>query len=139
MLIDIDPEFPRDGEDGTSSSHHKYGTKEKGRKSEEDDSLPPEKKIKNSLPHKMANNSRKDAESGLKTKRLAPLSAIEKEKALRRAYAFKSENPFFVIAIQPAYVCSGANMNIPFKFADRYFKEKNGEVILQVSKDPKLW
>jgi hypothetical protein len=110
VLIDIDPEFPRDGEDGTSSSHHKYGTKEKGRKSEEDDSLPPEKKIKNSLPHKMANNSRKDAGSGLKTKRLAPLSAIEKEKALRRAYAFKSENPFFVIAIQPAYVCSGANM-----------------------------
>ncbi|KAG6749317.1 hypothetical protein POTOM_046361 [Populus tomentosa] len=107
-------------------------------KGEEDDSLPPEKKIKNPLPHKMVNNSKKDAGSGLKTKRLAPLSAIEKEKALRRAHAFKSENPFFVIAIQPAYVCSGSNMNLPFKFADRYFKEKNGEVILQVS-EGRLW
>ena len=79
-------------------------------KGEEDDSLPPEKKIKKPLPNKMVNNSKKDAGSGLKTKRLAPLSAIEKEKALRRAHAFKSENPVFVIAIQPAYVCSGANM-----------------------------
>ncbi|KAL3572616.1 hypothetical protein D5086_026520 [Populus alba] len=71
--------------------------------------------------------------------RAQSLTADEKAATFERASAaLKPESPFFMVAMQPSYVYPGCRLNLPFKFADRYFKEKNGEVILQVS-EGRLW
>ncbi|XP_062102202.1 B3 domain-containing transcription factor VRN1-like [Humulus lupulus] len=58
-------------------------------------------------------------------------SVMEKAKLLDRVQ-FKSENPFFKIVIQPSYVTSRENLNVPSKFAMKHLKE-GGAAILSIS------
>ncbi|XP_020539988.2 B3 domain-containing transcription factor VRN1 isoform X2 [Jatropha curcas] len=52
------------------------------------------------------------------------LTKIEKAIVLHRARtAFKSENPFFMVAMNPSYVQAGRKVHISAKFARKYLKE----------------
>ncbi|XP_022740304.1 B3 domain-containing protein LOC_Os12g40080-like isoform X2 [Durio zibethinus] len=74
------------------------------------------------------------------TRRTQPLRAGEKTKALQRASSFKSQNPFFVVVMQPSYVCSGHVLAIPLNFSRNYLRKRVGvgDVILCM-KDGKTW
>ncbi|XP_057991269.1 B3 domain-containing transcription factor VRN1 isoform X1 [Hevea brasiliensis] len=67
------------------------------------------------------------------------LGAKEKTEALRRASTnFKSENPFFLIAMQPSYVHPGEKMTIPASFSVKYFPMKHsGDATLNL--DGRTW
>ncbi|XVF15648.1 hypothetical protein REPUB_Repub09cG0172600 [Reevesia pubescens] len=67
-----------------------------------------------------------------------PLTSHEKAIAIQRARDFKSENPFFKVVMQPAYLKYGCSVNIPYKFVKTYLDEKEDQVILQVS-DGRNW
>ncbi|XP_021890120.1 B3 domain-containing transcription factor VRN1-like isoform X2 [Carica papaya] len=58
------------------------------------------------------------------------LAADEKSKAIQKAIAFKSNNPFFLIVMQPSYINSA--LTIPVWFVKKYLTEKHGEMILQI-------
>ncbi|KAA8547270.1 hypothetical protein F0562_003866 [Nyssa sinensis] len=58
--------------------------------------------------------------------------ANEKVRALQRANAFKSENPFFMVFMQPSYVSTNFVLNIPLSFAEKYFTDKQN-IVLRVS------
>ncbi|XVF17771.1 hypothetical protein REPUB_Repub10bG0152200 [Reevesia pubescens] len=45
-----------------------------------------------------------------------------REKALQRAQAFTSENPFFVVVLQRSYVLGTHALRIPSEFSRKYFK-----------------
>ena len=46
------------------------------------------------------------------------LSTSEKDRALHRARAFESKNPFLMIMMQPAYICGKGNMvSLQLKFS----------------------
>ncbi|KAF3964420.1 hypothetical protein CMV_011296 [Castanea mollissima] len=66
------------------------------------------------------------------------LTYIEKARALKRACAFKSKNPYFMIVLQPSYIYGNNYLVIPIDFAKKHFSEKHGDVILQVS-GSKIW
>ncbi|XP_039012466.1 putative B3 domain-containing protein Os03g0621600 [Hibiscus syriacus] len=66
-----------------------------------------------------------------------PLTELQKAKALQIASAFKSENPFFVIVLQPSYVNSN-RVCIPTNFARQYLSKMHNEVILLLS-NGKSW
>ncbi|KAK7846120.1 b3 domain-containing transcription factor vrn1, partial [Quercus suber] len=66
------------------------------------------------------------------------LTYIEKARALKRACAFKSENPYFMIVLQPSYIYGNNNLVIPLDFAKKHFSEKHEDVILQAS-GSKIW
>ncbi|XVF17773.1 hypothetical protein REPUB_Repub10bG0152400 [Reevesia pubescens] len=68
---------------------------------------------------------------------LEPLNAIKKAKTFQIARAFRSENPFFVIFLQPSYVQTN-KVSIPEKFARKYFGKLREEVILHLS-NGKSW
>lgn len=115
LVIDIDTEFHTGDEKGMSGKPYNCAIKRRrpiGEENEDNilgamsDDFSPRKKIKNSnvtnLHPEMTNSPSSNAESTLKIRRLTTLTATEKEKALRRASAFKSDNPFFVVAMQPA-------------------------------------
>ncbi|XP_037493189.1 B3 domain-containing transcription factor VRN1 isoform X1 [Jatropha curcas] len=71
--------------------------------------------------------------------RRQPLTAKEKATAHHRANTnFKSENPFFIIAMQPSYVHYGAKLAIPANFVRNYFKQKRGKAALSTL-DGKSW
>ncbi|CAN0853904.1 B3 domain-containing transcription factor VRN1 [Linum grandiflorum] len=63
----------------------------------------------------------------------------EKASVVSRANAcFKSENPFFLLAMQPSYVCSKWRVNLPVQFIMTHLKRKRGNIVLQVS-DGRVW
>ncbi|KAK8674024.1 hypothetical protein V6N13_112330 [Hibiscus sabdariffa] len=59
-------------------------------------------------------------------------------KARLRASAFKSENPFFLVTMQPYYINPGRKMCIPKDFTLKFLKEKVGDLTLCTS-DGKTW
>ncbi|XP_040945400.1 B3 domain-containing protein Os11g0197600-like [Gossypium hirsutum] len=69
--------------------------------------------------------------------RTEPLTALEKTKAFRIASAFKSENLFFVVIIQPSNVKS-CRLSIPVNFARKYLTKMHKEVIHLLS-NGKSW
>ncbi|XVF15652.1 hypothetical protein REPUB_Repub09cG0173000 [Reevesia pubescens] len=68
---------------------------------------------------------------------LEPLDALENAKAFQIARAFRSENPFFVVALQPSYVNTN-KMSIPQSFARKYLTKMLKKVILFLS-NGKSW
>ncbi|XVF17774.1 hypothetical protein REPUB_Repub10bG0152500 [Reevesia pubescens] len=68
---------------------------------------------------------------------LEPWNAIKKAKTSQIARAFRSENPIFVIVLQPSYV-HAHKVSIPEKFARKYFRKMPEEVILHLS-NGKSW
>ncbi|XP_050237265.1 B3 domain-containing transcription factor VRN1-like [Mercurialis annua] len=72
------------------------------------------------------------------------LNEKEKARLVRRANAmFESTNPYFMLVMQPSYIFSSLDkdkdrVNIPPSFAVKYFKQKNGEVTLNVL-DGRSW
>ncbi|XP_037493206.1 B3 domain-containing protein REM6 [Jatropha curcas] len=67
------------------------------------------------------------------------LTAEEKANSLQRANInFKSENPFFIIAMQPSYVHPGKKLAIPNAFSRKYFKQKRGAAALSTF-EGKTW
>ncbi|XVF17770.1 hypothetical protein REPUB_Repub10bG0152100 [Reevesia pubescens] len=56
--------------------------------------------------------------------------ANEYDRALQRASAFTSENPFFVVTMQPSYINPGRKMCIPKDFTAKFLKENSGDVTL---------
>ncbi|XP_034891263.1 B3 domain-containing transcription factor VRN1 isoform X3 [Populus alba] len=69
---------------------------------------------------------------------MRPLTCYEKAKALCRASAFKSENPFFKVAMSPSYVHTGYKLSVPSSFARKYFTKNKGNVSLCVT-DGRTW
>ncbi|KAL6338445.1 hypothetical protein AAG906_020534 [Vitis piasezkii] len=63
---------------------------------------------------------------------LAPLAASEEVGALRRAKAFKTKNPFFIVTMQPTYVTRRYKLNIPLRFVKRHFEKNNNTATLLV-------
>ncbi|XVF59517.1 hypothetical protein PTKIN_Ptkin07bG0282200 [Pterospermum kingtungense] len=63
---------------------------------------------------------------------LRPLTSHEKARAILKASDFKSENPFFKVVMQPAYLNDKCRLYIPCKFAEMYLDGNKGQVILQV-------
>ncbi|TYI88967.1 hypothetical protein E1A91_D03G020200v1 [Gossypium mustelinum] len=66
-----------------------------------------------------------------------PLTALEKAKAFQMAGAFKSENPFFVIVLQPSHV-HGNKLSVPMNFARKYLTMMHKKVIHLLS-DGNSW
>ncbi|XP_062102227.1 B3 domain-containing transcription factor VRN1-like [Humulus lupulus] len=68
------------------------------------------------------------------------LGGKEKAEALMRAKDFKSNDPFFIVPMQPSFVGSAYKMVIPFLFAKDYLLSisKHQDVILKV-KDGRTW
>lgn len=66
-------------------------------------------------------------------RRTATLLSKERAKALQRASWFKSENPFFVVVMQPWYVHDKRSVSLPVNFCRKYLPKHNGDVILSVS------
>ncbi|XP_065872023.1 B3 domain-containing transcription factor VRN1-like [Euphorbia lathyris] len=66
------------------------------------------------------------------SKRTQQLTAEEKANALHRASTFcKSDNPSFSIVMHPSYVCAkNKPVTIPASFANKYFSERRGIIIL---------
>ncbi|XP_039061283.1 B3 domain-containing protein Os03g0619600-like [Hibiscus syriacus] len=60
-------------------------------------------------------------------------------KALQRACDFKSLNPFFIITMQPSYVCNEYRLAIPLHFSRKYLTNESGDVILFVPPNGKAW
>ncbi|KAJ6711208.1 TRANSCRIPTION FACTOR B3-DOMAIN FAMILY-RELATED [Salix purpurea] len=69
---------------------------------------------------------------------MRPLTCYEKAKALGRARAFKSENPFFKAAMRPSYVHTSYRLCVPSSFARKYFTKNHGYVTLSVL-DGRTW
>ncbi|TYH37960.1 hypothetical protein ES332_D12G077100v1 [Gossypium tomentosum] len=67
------------------------------------------------------------------------LQAGEKAKALQRASGFKSQNPFFIVAMQPSYVSNGYRLAIPLDFSRKYLRNGSGNAILSMVGDGKTW
>ncbi|KAK9038800.1 hypothetical protein V6N11_023653 [Hibiscus sabdariffa] len=59
-------------------------------------------------------------------------------KARLRASAFKSENPFFLVTMQPYYINPGRKMCIPKDFTLKFLNKKVGDLTLCTS-DGKTW
>ncbi|CAN1176350.1 B3 domain-containing protein At3g18960 [Linum perenne] len=67
------------------------------------------------------------------------LTDPQKARVISRASSsFKSDNPFFMLAMQPSFVATNPRINLPPNFFRENFKEKRREVILQVP-DGKVW
>ncbi|CAL2273655.1 unnamed protein product [Prunus armeniaca] len=70
--------------------------------------------------------------------RMHPLTKSEKALALQRANAFKSENPYCLVAIQPAYILQ-QYMHFPHPFARQHLiKQSAGNIILKIL-DGRTW
>ncbi|XVE87217.1 hypothetical protein DITRI_Ditri18aG0098400 [Diplodiscus trichospermus] len=69
-------------------------------------------------------------------KNVQKLTGKEKSLALQRSKrAFKSNNPFVMVAIQPSYIGIGRNKNntnIPLEFVEAYFNKQHNNGILQL-------
>ncbi|KAJ4846127.1 hypothetical protein Tsubulata_000824 [Turnera subulata] len=74
-------------------------------------------------------------------RRMKPMSHIEKARALSRASAFKSTNPFFKIVMQPSFVHGGYRMVVPSGFAKEHFPKRSGDndIILSLSDTGRTW
>ncbi|KAG8651327.1 B3 domain-containing transcription factor VRN1 isoform X1 [Manihot esculenta] len=72
--------------------------------------------------------------------RKKPLTTQEKTKAVHRASVnFKSDNPFFLIVMQPSYVHPGEKMSIPASFAMKYFPLKHTSDVNLNGLDGRTW
>ncbi|GMI98007.1 REPRODUCTIVE MERISTEM 39, REDUCED VERNALIZATION RESPONSE 1 [Hibiscus trionum] len=77
---------------------------------------------------------------GSGNKNVQALKGKEKSLVIERAKsAFKSENPFFMVTIQPSYIGVGHNVNIPLDFVLTHFNQKCKNVILEVPPGDKTW
>ncbi|KAJ4842225.1 hypothetical protein Tsubulata_007610, partial [Turnera subulata] len=74
-----------------------------------------------SLTTKVRNLQKQSARS------MKPMSHVEKSRALSRASAFKSTNPFFKVVMQPSFVHGGYRMVVPSGFAKEHFPKRSGE------------
>lgn len=61
----------------------------------------------------------------------------EKAKALLVASSFKSNNPSFVLVMQPSYVTD--NLSLPYKFCGKYLPKHSCDVILSSVCQQKTW
>ncbi|KAI4313560.1 hypothetical protein L6164_026525 [Bauhinia variegata] len=68
-----------------------------------------------------------------KTRMQRPLTFTQKTEALKRAETFRSDKPFFSVVIQRSYL-SNNSLHIPSKFAQEHIENKQGDVMLEVSK-----
>ncbi|KAL5557175.1 hypothetical protein UlMin_039411, partial [Ulmus minor] len=66
-------------------------------------------------------------------KRVRPLTAKEKVIAFQIASDFKSEKPFFMVAVQPSFLKVSHGLRIPYKFANAYINKNEAELLLWVS------
>ncbi|KAK9285079.1 hypothetical protein L1049_024264 [Liquidambar formosana] len=67
-----------------------------------------------------------------------PITNHKNVGALERAKAFKSENPSFVVTMQPSYVVPKFTLNMPSSFVKKYFARNHDNIILGVS-DGRTW
>ncbi|KAK7818027.1 b3 domain-containing transcription factor vrn1 [Quercus suber] len=67
------------------------------------------------------------------------LSASEKDRALQRVRAFESKNPFFMVVMQPSYVCPGHSLSISSSFAKKYMRKMSGEFVILRSLNGGTW
>ncbi|KAJ4823545.1 hypothetical protein Tsubulata_016976 [Turnera subulata] len=74
-------------------------------------------------------------------RRMKPMSDAEKSRALSRASAFKSTNPFLKIVMQPSFVHGGYRMVVPSGFAKEHFPKRSGDndIILSLSDTGRTW
>ncbi|KAK9040193.1 hypothetical protein V6N11_015368 [Hibiscus sabdariffa] len=80
------------------------------------------------------------AGSDLPKPRGSKLKGEEKSLVLERAKrAFKSNNPFFMVAIQPSYTAAGHNVHMPVAFALKHLNKRSKNVILEVPPGDKTW
>ncbi|KAJ4846126.1 hypothetical protein Tsubulata_000823 [Turnera subulata] len=74
-------------------------------------------------------------------RRIQPMLVVEKARALSRASAFRSTNPFFQILMQPSFVHDGYKLAVPSGFAKEHFPRSlvtNG-IILSLSDSGRTW
>ncbi|XP_050220094.1 B3 domain-containing transcription factor VRN1-like isoform X2 [Mercurialis annua] len=99
---------------------------------------PPNKKIKLEKSAEKEEGKR-GQDSMFINERSRSLTAKEKAEALERAAAnFKSENPSFMIPMQPTYLHSCYRLSIPVNFVKKYFNKERGNAILSTI-DGTLW
>uniref|UniRef100_A0A6M2EPM6 TF-B3 domain-containing protein n=1 Tax=Populus davidiana TaxID=266767 RepID=A0A6M2EPM6_9ROSI len=72
------------------------------------------------------------------TRRRRAVTPEEKERTIRAAHMFRSDNPFFRVILRPSYVYRGFLLHIPSSFARTFLNTVTGFVNLQVS-DGKQW
>lgn len=72
------------------------------------------------------------------TRRGRAVTPEEKERTIRAAHMFRSDNPFFRVILRPSYVYRGFLLHIPSSFARTFLNTVTGFVTLQVS-DGKQW
>ncbi|XP_011005669.1 PREDICTED: B3 domain-containing transcription factor VRN1-like [Populus euphratica] len=72
------------------------------------------------------------------TRRRRAVTPEEKERTIRAAHMFRSDNPFFRVILRPSYVYRGFLLHIPSSFARTFLNTVTGFVTLQVS-DGKQW
>ncbi|ONH94990.1 hypothetical protein PRUPE_7G044500 [Prunus persica] len=70
--------------------------------------------------------------------RTHPLTKSEKALALQRANAFKSEYPYFLVAIPPVYIHRGY-LHLPSKFARRHLVKQPARNIILKILDGRTW
>ncbi|KAM6591511.1 hypothetical protein CsatA_014116 [Cannabis sativa] len=68
------------------------------------------------------------------------LTGQKKAEALMRAKGFKSDDPFFIVLMQPSFVGASYSMVVPFSFAKNHLPSvsKHEDVILKVQ-DERIW
>ncbi|XP_028794146.1 B3 domain-containing protein Os03g0620400-like [Neltuma alba] len=71
-------------------------------------------------------------------KRKKMLTDVEKNKALESAISFKSDNPYFMMVMQPSYVSPKSYLPIPKEFARKHLKEEC-EVVQLKTLDGRIW
>ncbi|KAB1204820.1 B3 domain-containing transcription factor VRN1 [Morella rubra] len=68
-----------------------------------------------------------------------PVTVSLKARALERASAFHSQNPFFMVFMAPSYVNGKGLLNIPIQFAEKYLSTEDGcNLTLRVSGE-RIW
>ncbi|XP_055960158.1 B3 domain-containing transcription factor VRN1-like [Mercurialis annua] len=73
--------------------------------------------------------------------RAKSLTPQEKAEAIKRAASnFKSENPYFIVAMQPTFLhfCDSYRLTIPASFVKKFFNKPQGSAILSTI-DGNLW
>ncbi|KAJ4843259.1 hypothetical protein Tsubulata_009862 [Turnera subulata] len=76
-----------------------------------------------------------------KTESARTMFGVDKARALSRASAFKSTNPFFKVVMQPSFVQDGYRLAVPSGFAREHFPKRSGDndIILSLSDTARTW
>ncbi|XP_038722812.1 B3 domain-containing protein Os11g0197600-like isoform X2 [Tripterygium wilfordii] len=67
------------------------------------------------------------------------LKSNEKVKAFQRASAFQSENPYFMVVMQPSYVNPGGRLKIPVEFGRDHLPGKRRNDVRLCVPDGRTW